>query len=74
MSAGLPLLGDVLITGLGDCEDGLMVYIGPRYKGWYVLVTDAIDIKEVKREWSYGQHTFMKRPPTEAIMRKEVTE
>lgn len=57
-----------LITGIQDDEDEgvpvLRVYVGPRYRGHYVLVSGP-DIENVRRGWegSSMEKLFLPVPP-----------
>jgi len=49
-----------LITGVEDDPDGVKVFIGPRYKGYYVIVHEPEDIKEVRSAWGRNTgHVFL---------------
>ena len=58
----------VEICGVEDGPDGaLKVYVGPRYNGIYVLVTDQGDQDRVRNAWALGGHVFMARPVADLL-------
>lgn len=63
-----------LIVGVeDDPEPGLLrVYIGARYNGTYVLVSDPEDQARIRRAWGdTSAHIFMPTPPRDAIYVEE---
>jgi hypothetical protein len=58
-----------LLVGLGDAPDGaLKVYLGARWKGLHLLVTDPQEQETFRRAWGTGGHVWMwPLPPAEAI-------
>jgi hypothetical protein len=61
-----------MVTGLEDEPDGaLKVYVGPRWRGVYVLVDDAEAKDAIRRGWAVGGHLLIPIPAAKCLWRGE---
>jgi len=74
--SGVPPLGAfagvepvTLLVGLEDAPDGVLkVYLGARWKGLHLRVTDPEEQDTFRRAWGSGGHVWMwPIPPAETI-------
>lgn len=54
----MSFLGDVIVTGVEevDGEEGVRMYVGPRYNCMFVRVTDHAHVAHLQSRWSSGGH------------------
>lgn len=58
-----------LLVGVANADDGtLRVYLGARYRGRHLIVTDPADQEAFRRVWATGGHVWLwPIPPADLI-------
>lgn len=74
MMLGLFTGSQTICTGIEDDPSGaLRVYVGPRYKGVYALLTNERDIAVMRRAWgSMSAHIVIPTPSADSLFHDEL--
>lgn len=62
-------IGDVMVTGVEESEgeEGVRMYVGPRYNWMFVRVTDPDQISHLQSRWGCGQHVLASHATVQAL-------
>lgn len=65
----MSFMGDVMVTGVEEVEgeEGVRMYVGPRYNWMYVRVTDPEHVAHLQGRWGCGQHLLATHAEVQAL-------
>lgn len=62
-------IGDVMVTGVEEVEgeEGVRMYVGPRYNWMFVRVTEPEHVAKLQSRWGCGQHVVTSHAIVQAL-------